>query len=179
MAKNKSKKAQQGTDNGVAISLGGLTINEYPPNAPQGKKPKQPKPSDRDIAAEFASYFGNESNLANWQRFCQDLGVTENIRSVTQCKAVCTIFQELLSPPFPSCHTWYMNMELTPDQQAMRGIWVNIYDFIDAKAAGMQVKRFKSERALSHYTRRTGRIYPKERAKKGGPVRALLAHIFG
>jgi hypothetical protein len=87
--------------------------------------------------------------------------------------------QELLSPPFPSCHTWCMNMELTPDQQAMRGIWVNIYDFIDAKAAGMQVKRFKSERALSHYTRRTGRIYPKERAKKGGPVRALLAHIFG
>lgn len=88
------------------------------------------------------------------------------------------------SLPFPFCSS-----PLVPDEdkqeadteltQAMRDIWVNIYDFIDAKAAGTQVKKFKSERALADYTMKTRRVYPKEKAKQGGPVRALLAHIFG
>ena len=60
----------------------------------------------------------------------------------------------------------------------MKGIWVNIYDFIDAVREGKPVRRFKTQRALAQYTTNTGRIYPKKKAKEQGPIRALLAHIF-
>jgi hypothetical protein len=62
--------------------------------------------------------------------------------------------------------------------QALKGIWVNIYDFLDAKAEGMQVRRFKSQRALAAYTVKSEKIYPKKKAKEGGPIKILLAHIF-
>jgi hypothetical protein len=62
--------------------------------------------------------------------------------------------------------------------QALRGVWVNIYEFLDFKTHGTPFTRFGSERALAKYTMKEGKIYPKKKAKKDGPVRALLAHIF-
>lgn len=61
----------------------------------------------------------------------------------------------------------------------MKGIWVNIYDFVDATAAGRNVRMFNSERELADYTMKTRKIFPKVKAKKGGPVRCLLVHVFG
>jgi len=49
---------------------------------------------------------------------------------------------------------------------------------LDAKAAGTEIKKFKSEKELAKYTLKTGKIYPKKNAKEGGPARALLAHVF-
>ena len=63
-------------------------------------------------------------------------------------------------------------------EQALEGIWINIYDFLDALEKGVQPWRFPSQSALARYTIKTGKIYPKKKAKKEGPVRALLAHIF-
>jgi hypothetical protein len=57
-------------------------------------------------------------------------------------------------------------------------VWVNIYDFLDAKAAGKPIKKYNSERQLAAYTLESGKIYPKKHAKEGGPARALLAHIL-
>lgn len=57
-------------------------------------------------------------------------------------------------------------------------MWINIYDFIDSQREGKIPRRFATEKQLSVYTRKTGRVYPKKKAKEGGPVRALLAHIF-
>jgi hypothetical protein len=63
--------------------------------------------------------------------------------------------------------------------QALKGVWVNLYDLIDATNSGnLPPRRFKSQGALAKYTIDNGKIFPKKRAKKGGPVRALLAHIF-
>jgi hypothetical protein len=42
---------------------------------------------------------------------------------------------------------------------------------------GKEVKMWNSERALAEYTKRTGKLFPKRRAKESGPVRALLAHV--
>jgi len=50
---------------------------------------------------------------------------------------------------------------------------------VDAFANNTTPKRFQSQRALAEYTIKENKIYPKKKAKKGGPVRALLAHIFG
>lgn len=106
------------------------------------------KPHKRDIVSEFNDYFGTVSNLANWQMLCRDVGVEEELTSITQCR------------------------------KELRGVWVNIYDLIDARNAGLFPQRFPTQRVLSEYTMRTKRIFPKKRAKKGGPVSALLAHIF-
>ena len=60
----------------------------------------------------------------------------------------------------------------------MKGVWVNIWDFLEAKRAGTLVKRWPTEKALAKYTISHGLIYPKKRAKKSGPLRILLASIF-
>jgi hypothetical protein len=63
--------------------------------------------------------------------------------------------------------------------QALKGVWVNIYDLVDAVRTGSTPpRRFLSRRALAEYTISHHKVYPKKKAKKGGPVRALLAHIF-
>ena len=63
--------------------------------------------------------------------------------------------------------------------QALKGVWVNIYDLIDGVNSGQTPPtRFHNQAQLSVYTVRTRRIFPKNKAKEGGPVRALLAHIF-
>lgn len=90
MAKKKFKKQLQSTNDAVAVALSGHTISNTAANAPQGRSPKTPP---RDIAAEFAEYFGRENDLANWQRFCRDLGIEVQLHSVRQCKAVCIIRQ--------------------------------------------------------------------------------------
>lgn len=55
---------------------------------------------------------------------------------------------------------------------------MNIYDFLDNLNSNMPQNYFNSEKELAEYTMRTGKIYPKKKAKEGGPVRDLLAHIF-
>lgn len=62
--------------------------------------------------------------------------------------------------------------------QALGGVWVNIYDRLDAKKAGTSVRKFGSQRELAAYTMTTRKIYPMKKAKEGGPVKCLLAHIF-
>jgi hypothetical protein len=62
--------------------------------------------------------------------------------------------------------------------QALGGVWVNIWQFLDAKEKGKPVRKFASEAALASWTIKKRKIFPKEKAKQGGPARALLAHIF-
>ncbi|QSZ33798.1 hypothetical protein DSL72_005370 [Monilinia vaccinii-corymbosi] len=100
------------------------------------------------VVGLWEDYFGNETQLANWQRLCVDVGMEEVPNSITQCR------------------------------KALGKVWVNIFDFLDAKAEGKPVKRYESEQKLAKYTMKSGKIYPKKQAKQGGPARVLLAHIF-
>ncbi|PBP15552.1 hypothetical protein BUE80_DR013717 [Diplocarpon rosae] len=107
-------------------------------------------PARRNIVNEFNRYFGDESKLANWVRLCRDVGIQEDLKSITKCRL------------------------------ALKKVWVNIYDLIDAINNKKTPPRlFKSQAALSRYTIKSNKIFPKKKAKEGGPVRALLAHIFG
>jgi hypothetical protein len=68
---------------------------------------------------------------------------------------------------------------LISSEQALKGVWVNIHDLIHAvRNDCTPPQRFPNQRALALYTRNHNKYYPKEKAKAGGPVRTLLAHIF-
>jgi len=49
---------------------------------------KKPKKNKRNIADEFDRYFGNASELENWQRLCRDVGVQGDLPSMKQCRLV-------------------------------------------------------------------------------------------
>jgi hypothetical protein len=63
--------------------------------------------------------------------------------------------------------------------QALKGVWVNIVDLIDARRTGIPVKRHGSMKALRDYIRKTKKIYPKEAAKQNGFLKAFLITVFG
>jgi hypothetical protein len=52
-------------------------------------EPKQSKKTKKKtVVGEWKDYFGNETNLANWQRLCTDVGIEELPTSITQCRKV-------------------------------------------------------------------------------------------
>ncbi|KAK2610446.1 hypothetical protein N8I77_003874 [Diaporthe amygdali] len=116
-------------------------------------KPGQPKKKEKvneKIEVLWESYFGpNDNNLAKWKQLCRDLGKPgETYTSKTQCR------------------------------KALRGVWVNILDFLLAENKPEDVWFFKSERDLSAYTLRTRKIFPRHKVSLESPLRDLLAHIF-
>lgn len=131
----------------------------HPTSATQKKKKKKASNAKanrkRDIVREFDDYFGSASKLENWQMLCEDLGLEGDFGSLTKCR------------------------------KALKSVYVNIYDLLDAvklKSTDDNApppKHFPSLNALIRYTKSTGRIYPKKKAKGEGPVRELLRHIFG
>ena len=61
--------------------------------------------------------------------------------------------------------------------QLVKNTYVNIVDLVDA--GGTQViTKFPSEKALSIYTLKTRKIFPRENAHAGGLLQALLRRIL-
>jgi hypothetical protein len=60
--------------------------SQNPLQPPHRRRPK------RNIVAEFERYFGEVSKLENWQRLCADVGIEDDLPSLTQCKKVCFFF---------------------------------------------------------------------------------------
>lgn len=56
---------------------------------------------------------------------------------------------------------------------------INLSDLLDTTRQGTRVHVFASEEELRVYTKRTGRIFPKEEAYAGGLLKYLLREIFG
>ncbi|GAD94191.1 conserved hypothetical protein [Paecilomyces variotii No. 5] len=62
-------------------------------------------------------------------------------------------------------------------KMALSKVYVNLIDLLDSRAHGTVVKKFKTVKELRDYTRKTGRYFPREKAKKEGFIRILLKHI--
>ncbi|KAK7969609.1 hypothetical protein PG988_008682 [Apiospora saccharicola] len=77
--------------------------------------------------------------LQNWQRLMTDLGFQEEFRSKTQCR------------------------------NALRKVWTNIYDFLDAVKAGTPAPKFATEAKLSRYTMKTRKMYRRNTSKRQPP----------
>ncbi|KAI0452720.1 hypothetical protein F5B21DRAFT_505947 [Xylaria acuta] len=86
--------------------------------------------------------------LEDWKRLMRDLGFEEDFPSKTQCR------------------------------KALKTVWVNIPDFLQAVKHGHPVHHFQSQSELAEYTKREGLFYPKRAIEKRSPLRQLLAHIL-
>lgn len=64
-------------------------------------------------------------------------------------------------------------------RQAMINTHVNLSDLLDTTRHGTRVHVFASEEELRVYTKRTGRIFPREEAYAGGLLKYLLREISG
>ncbi|KAM7223270.1 hypothetical protein V8F06_001483 [Rhypophila decipiens] len=116
--------------------------------------------TDDKIAELFNDYFGDRK-LANWQRFCIDLGLEdENLSSLKQCKT------------------------------ALNSIHINIYDLMDAieerkalpeeeRNSPLNVRKFDSANQLFKHAKKNGGLFPRRAAKEGGPLRGLLKQFYG
>jgi hypothetical protein len=144
----------------ATLALGGVILGSPPAPRPIGKKIK-------NIAREFERYFGSDTKLENWVRLCRDVGIEGELPSISKCKQVTA------APP--SLPRNFANIF----EQALKRVWVNIHDLIHAvRNDCTPPRRFPNQHALAVYTRDHNKYYPKKKAKEGGPVRALLAHIF-
>lgn len=56
---------------------------------------------------------------------------------------------------------------------------VNLCDLLDTTRQGTEVHIFASEAELREYTKRTGKIFPREEAYAGGLLKYLLREISG
>ncbi|PWY94549.1 hypothetical protein BO94DRAFT_563167 [Aspergillus sclerotioniger CBS 115572] len=97
---------------------------------------------------EFHHHFGTQSKLENWQALCKELNLDGPIASMTQCR------------------------------KALAKVHVNLVDLIDSRRAGTPVHKFQNVRALRRYTRESGKVFPKEAAKREGGLRGLLRGIW-
>ncbi|KAJ4297205.1 hypothetical protein N0V88_004123 [Collariella sp. IMI 366227] len=86
--------------------------------------------------------------VQDWQRLCHDVGLEGNFTSITQCR------------------------------KALKTVYVNIHDFLDAVKKGRTPQRFANVHQLATYTVNSGKIYPKKYVKKMGPVKALMRQIL-
>lgn len=160
-----------------------------PPDQPPALSTPTPSPDSnnkkkkktKSIVCRFDTYFGSGA-LADWQRLCRDVGLEGEYPSKNQCRKVSptpSLFSPPMSSPSPPPASSHFSRSNSPcGVQALKTVYVNICDLMDAVKAGRQVKQFQSEGALANYCRSTRKIYPLTKAKEGGPVRYLLRAVF-
>ncbi|KAF5354974.1 hypothetical protein D9756_005613 [Leucocoprinus leucothites] len=95
------------------------------------------------------SYGTNKSSLPDWQGVLRQMGVSDPPHTISGC------------------------------QEIVRNSYVNLVDLVDARGDPTKIVRtFPTEKALSSYSKRTKKIFPKEGAKAGGILEYFLRHIF-
>ncbi|KAI0628795.1 hypothetical protein C8Q77DRAFT_1161825 [Trametes polyzona] len=101
------------------------------------------------VVQDFTTFWGsNASRLDAWQELCHFLGITIVPTSVTQAKKV------------------------------LGGVYVNIVDLVDARRCGVKPRIFASAGELAAYIRKTGKIFPKARAKANPLLKQFLIVVF-
>lgn len=123
-------------------------------------------------AAEFDAAYGKDiSKLESWQALCREVLIDEVPGSIRQCKAVRQ--PSSLSQEDTSYVWWVFGLMRYSQVLGSRNVLVNLVNLIDHRNMGTPVIRFKSYTAFRKYTT-DGRIFPKEKAKEEGFIRALL-----
>ncbi|KAE8168525.1 hypothetical protein BDV40DRAFT_251027 [Aspergillus tamarii] len=100
------------------------------------------------MGSEFCVHFGTESKLQNWQALCRELQLDIPMASITQCR------------------------------KALARVHVNLVDLIDSRRTGTAIQKFSSLSALRLYTLDSGKVFPKNAAKRDGFLKDLLRRIW-
>ncbi|KIJ51124.1 hypothetical protein M422DRAFT_158523 [Sphaerobolus stellatus SS14] len=101
------------------------------------------------IGEQFTVAFGNQDDdYQNWYNLCGTLGINPIPESITQCR------------------------------KAIKGVYVNIFDVVDAQRQGRKATpMFSNVHLLRAYTFDNEMIFPKRRAKREGLLKYLLREI--
>ncbi|KAG6053972.1 hypothetical protein E4U17_004208 [Claviceps sp. LM77 group G4] len=101
------------------------------------------------LVDEFGAIYGVDDNKLNvLQRLCKRLEIHPLPRRITDCK------------------------------KAIKGVYVNIVDFVDCERTGKPIPKFDHLEQLQDYSIETGKIFPMEEAKDSLLLRFLLQRIF-
>ncbi|KAJ7111720.1 hypothetical protein C8R44DRAFT_632419 [Mycena epipterygia] len=104
---------------------------------------------NRALGLTFSHYYGNDVNdLGNWQRLCRTVEIFPVPDSLEEC------------------------------QFAIEDSHMNLIDLIDIHTTGEPVHRFRTEKELARYTKKTGKIFTSSRAHKGELLTFLLRRIW-
>ncbi|CAK7213113.1 hypothetical protein SEUCBS140593_001737 [Sporothrix eucalyptigena] len=89
----------------------------------------------------------NEDDIVHWQKLVEVLGFKGHYPSKTQCK------------------------------KAIKRVYVNIRDFLEAVASNQKVPKHGSKHELLRYTQNTQRYFKRKKIVSGSPLSALLRDI--
>ncbi|CCO31019.1 hypothetical protein BN14_05053 [Rhizoctonia solani AG-1 IB] len=102
----------------------------------------------RALVLQFNLTYGtDQSDLASWQNLCRAMSVTNIPDKLSDCKKL------------------------------VATIYVNLVDLVDMPNTGTKAKLFETEEALSKYTKKSKKIFPREDARAGGLLKHLLRFI--
>lgn len=133
----------------------------------QGPKKAQVKNDFRDALVEEFDYVHgtDESNLENWGKLCQAMGLSAP-KTLKEAHKVRKLV-ELIT-------THNTNM-----QQVVRGAYVNLVALVQSPRTGESVEVFKSVQDLRQFTAKTKWTFPQEHTQAGGLLNMLLRKMGG
>ncbi|KDQ18856.1 hypothetical protein BOTBODRAFT_170847 [Botryobasidium botryosum FD-172 SS1] len=101
------------------------------------------------MVMQFNDTYGtNVKRVTSWRKLCEVLGISP----IPEGRVAC--------------------------QTAVMDTHVNLVDLVDTPRTGRAVVLFKSEKALSNYTKNTRKFFPRDSAYAGGLLRFLLRRIL-
>ncbi len=118
------------------------------------------------LILQFNAAYGDD--LDGWHAMMIHMGVDPLPDTISACKKV-LIYSPFEVSSSPTSHS----------TQIVKGLFVNLVDLVDVRGDPTQtVTLFESEKALSKYTKRTDKFFPKDEAKAGGILKFLLRQIM-
>ncbi|KAJ7679165.1 hypothetical protein DFH06DRAFT_1465341 [Mycena polygramma] len=104
---------------------------------------------NRALGLTFSQEYGDDvDSLENWQGLCRAVEIVPIPETLEEC------------------------------EYAIEDSHVNLIDLVDLTTTRERVHRFKTEGALSVYTKKTGKFFPRKRVYKGPLLRHLLRRIL-
>ncbi|KAJ7244534.1 hypothetical protein C8J57DRAFT_1083001 [Mycena rebaudengoi] len=120
---------------------------------PKNVRQKASKGYSKALVATFKEKYGYDVNsLESWQKLCRAVEFSPVPNSVAKFNALTSV-------------------------QLIEDAHINIIDLLDIHTTGEPVHRFATEKQLSCYPKRTGKMFPATEAM-GSLLQYLLRHIF-
>ncbi|KAK1773289.1 hypothetical protein QBC45DRAFT_340240 [Copromyces sp. CBS 386.78] len=118
----------------------------------QEKRKKENEKKRKRIVNKFNKFIGKRE-LKDWQKLCRTIGLEGQFDDVESCR------------------------------KAIESVYVNILDVLDSdkiiQAGGKsKPQRFPTPRALTDYTMKSKRIFPRDEVTENQPEYSMLRHIF-
>ncbi|QRV85704.1 hypothetical protein RhiJN_13722 [Ceratobasidium sp. AG-Ba] len=102
------------------------------------------------LVLQFNDTYGTDQNdLGSWQNLCRAVGIENAPDTLSACK------------------------------KAVTKTNVNLVDLVDMPNTQKPVTRYETVKQLSKYTKKHGKIFPRDEAKAGGILKYLLRQLFG